>query len=116
MNKAAGTQHKAKFSAVNCQPQTLGWGSLHCPFGWARPHSRAYCCPQCGQIWARAELSPTAADTQIWAFTTSTCPDCGGSGRLWLTTKELRSFDLDLLRWELDRAAQNPTAYRSLKR
>lgn len=53
--------------------------------GESYPASRAFCCPTCGEVWARQEIYPS----DHWMFFTNPCPNCSGgiitmrSGSVW---------------------------------
>lgn len=74
-------------------------GELH------TPQSFAFCCPTCGEIWARAHI----ADRPFYFFTKPcrkhTAPCCRIPGSLWLPLEEAFTAALppEVVAWEFSR-------------
>lgn len=90
-------------------------GAFEAPFSPVVCHW-AYCCPTCGQIWARMQVPGSTR----WFFATRACPGCPpaygeASGTLAITREQLaalpsslleREFEIEGARWGLTSATQ----------
>lgn len=81
-----------------------------------RPYSNAYCCPYCGEIWARAAI---VGENIQWHFVVRSCESCNKSdilnsaGSLWQSwdTELISAMPREVLLRELDLAIKHYERY-----
>jgi len=89
----------------------LGVGRIHNLFKDGvhyAPFHAAFCCPACGEVWARCAVE--CAESK-WTFTPWLCDKCG-IGTLWLPHEEHnRALPVEALEREFLIAYEYPTAW-----